>query len=67
MFLPKWKEEWMLTKRELLWLHALQADFVRMRDWVAVDHVQGLIDHIADEHGLAGDPLPKIGTGLEMH
>jgi hypothetical protein len=29
--------------------------------------VQGLIDHIADEHGLAGGPLPNIGTGLEMH
>ncbi|WP_296722767.1 hypothetical protein [Erythrobacter sp.] len=42
----------MLTKRELGWLHALQGDLALKRDWVAVGHIQSLIDHMADEHGL---------------
>jgi hypothetical protein len=42
----------MLSRRELAWLHALQGDLALKRDWVAVGHLQALIDHIADEHGI---------------
>ena len=57
----------MLTKRELLWLHALQSDFAVKRDWVAVGHVQCLIDYIADEHGvLTEEPAPSLNE-LAVH
>lgn len=41
----------MLTKTELALLHGLQSDLALKRDWVAVGHLQSLIDHIAGEHG----------------
>lgn len=41
----------MLTKTELAFLHGLQSDLALKRDWVAVGHLQCLIDRIADEHG----------------
>lgn len=57
----------MLTKRELLWLHALQNDFATKRDWVAVAHVQSLIDHIADEHGIITDGYANVPHELAIH
>ncbi len=57
----------MLTKRELLWLHALQNDFAVKRDWVAVAHVQSLIDHIADEHGIITDNHAQVPHELAVH
>jgi hypothetical protein len=45
----------MLSKQELVWLNALQSDLALRKDWVAVGHVQALIDRIAGEHGLVAD------------
>lgn len=41
----------MMTKRELALLHSLQGTLALKRDWVAVGHVQALIDRISNEHG----------------
>lgn len=38
----------MMVGREFAWLHALQCDLAAKRDWVAVAHLQALIDHLAD-------------------
>lgn len=47
----------MLSKQELVWLNALQSDLALKKDWVAVGHVQALIDRIAGAHGLmASEP-----------
>jgi hypothetical protein len=40
----------MISGREFAWLHALQGDLAARRDWVAVAHLQALIEHIADKH-----------------
>lgn len=40
-----------MTKRELTLLHNLQCNLALKRDWVAVAHLQALIDRISDEHG----------------
>lgn len=57
----------MLTKRELMWLHALQSDLAATKDWTAVGHVQSLIDHIADEHGLRVDGRSPAGGPTAVH
>lgn len=57
----------MLTKRELLWLHALQGDFATKRDWVGVGHVQSLIDYIADEHGILAEDPARLAQELAVH
>lgn len=57
----------MLTYRELIWLHALQSDLALKRDWVAVGHVQLLINHIAGEHGLLHEDAFASGAELELH
>ncbi|MEQ5789319.1 hypothetical protein J3454_15615 [Erythrobacter sp. NFXS35] len=57
----------MLTKRELGWLHALQSDLALKRDWVAVGHVQSLIDHLADEHGVSREEAHPTGYGLQVN
>ena len=57
----------MLTKRELLWLHALQGDFANQRDWVGVGHVQSLIDYIADEHGILTEDPALLAQELAVH
>lgn len=54
----------MLSKQELFWLNALQGDLALKKDWVAVGHVQALIDRIAGEHGLSENG-PR-GTRLEQ-
>ena len=54
----------MLSKQELVWLNALQSDLALKKDWVAVGHVQALIDRIAGEHGLMA-PEPR-STALEQ-
>lgn len=41
----------MTIKRELLLLNALQGDLAIKRDWIAVGHLQALIEHFAQEHG----------------
>lgn len=55
----------MLNSRELAWLHALQGDLALKRDWVAVGHLQALIDRIADEHGIIceqpNSAIPRAG------
>lgn len=47
----------MTIKRELLLLNALQGDLAIKRDWIAVGHLQALIEHFAQQHGalIAGD------------
>lgn len=57
----------MLTLHELVWLHTLQTDLALKRDWVAVGHVQSLIDHMANEHGLACEGRFPISLPLETH
>ena len=57
----------MLTKRELVWLHSLQGDFALKRDWVAVAHVQSLIDHVADEHGFIRTEASAAWTEPAVH
>jgi len=45
-------EGWVMSiKRELVLLNALQGTLAIKRDWVAVGHLQALIDHLADEYG----------------
>lgn len=57
----------MLNKRELFWLHSLQGDFALKRDWVAVAHVQSLIDHIAGEHGFIRSETSTTWTEPAVH
>lgn len=57
----------MLTIRELVWLHTFQTDLALKRDWVAVGHVQSLIDHMANEHGLACEGQIHASLPLETH
>lgn len=57
----------MLTTRQLAWLHAFQSDLALKRDWVAVGHVQSLIDHIAGEQGLLPDDGLASGPELALH
>jgi hypothetical protein len=57
----------MLTMRELLWLHALQSDLAAKKDWTAVGHVQSLIDHMADEHGLRVEVRDPARGPLAVH
>lgn len=57
----------MLTMRELMWLHALQSDLAAKKDWTAVGHVQSLIDHMADEHGLRVEGRDPACGPLAVH
>jgi hypothetical protein len=57
----------MLTKRELAWLHALQGDLALKRDWVAVGHIQSLIDHVAHEHGVLREEAYPTEYGPAVH
>jgi len=57
----------MLSKRELAWLHALQSDLAAKRDWVAVGHVQSLIDHMAQEHGALREEAHPTEYGLRLN
>lgn len=57
----------MFSKSELVWLHAFQSTLALKRDWVAVGHLQGLIDHLAGEYGICDDALPASGLGMETH
>jgi hypothetical protein len=41
----------MMTEREFALLHSLQSTLALKRDWVAVGHLQALIDRISSEHG----------------
>ncbi len=53
----------MLTTRELIWLHSLQGDLALKRDWIAVAHVQALIDHLSDTQGIESvSPFLPIGA-----
>jgi hypothetical protein len=53
----------MVNLQELAWLHDLQGDLALRRDWVAVGHIQALIDRLADEHGFLceqpGSAIPR--------
>ena len=51
----------MLIKREIGWLNSLQSDLALKRDWVAVGHLQALIDHIAETHGAMLDDASAEG------
>ena len=57
----------MLSKSELVWLHAFQGTMALKRDWIAVGHLQGLIDHLAGEHGVCDDAQPMINVDLATH
>lgn len=52
----------MINGQEFAWLHALQSDLAVKRDWVAVAHLQALIDHIAEKHMPTGELIqcPEI-------
>lgn len=45
----------MMDGREFGWLHTLQCNLAAKRDWIAVAHLQALIDHIAENHIMAAD------------
>ena len=55
----------MLTGRELIWLHSLQADLALQRDWIAMAHVQALIDHLSQTRGIE-NVSPFLPTGRAM-
>lgn len=49
----------MLNAKEMAWLKELQEDLAIRDDWVAVAHLQIVIDRIVDEH-----PRNLRGSGL---
>lgn len=51
----------MLTTRELICLHSLQGGLALKRDWIAVAHVQALIDHLSHTHG-----VEKVSPSLSI-
>ena len=62
----------MLNDRRLAWLHSLQGDLALKRDWVAVGHIQALIDHIACERGTLEASLEEANlespcSGIRIH
>lgn len=57
----------MLSKQELVWLNALQSELALKKDWVAVGHVQALIDRIAGVHGLTTPFTPSAVRGQTIH
>ena len=40
----------MINRQEFAKLHALQTSLAVKRDWIAVAHLQALIDHLAQNH-----------------
>lgn len=57
----------MLIKTEIVALHRLQSELALRRDWVAVGHLQNLINHIADEHGFMDSRQAGMDTDLVLH
>lgn len=55
----------MLARRELIWLHSFQEDLALKRDWIAMAHVQALIDHLSQTRGIE-NVSPFLPTGTAM-
>ncbi len=57
----------MLTAKELVWLQDLQLNLAIRRDWVAVAHLQCLMDRIVDEHPVLASDSNPAGHGAVLH
>ena len=57
----------MLNKRDLARLHVLQAHFAMRRDWIAVGHLQALIDHVPFEGVDLSECARLEGTEVRLH
>ena len=57
----------MINRRELAWLHALQMSLAIKRDWVALAHLQALIDHLAEKHMEPGQIVAEPEVGIQIH
>lgn len=57
----------MLTAKELVWLHDLQLNLAIRRDWIAVAHLQCLMDRIVDEHPVLASDSNPAGHGAVLH
>ena len=57
----------MIIKQEVAWLNTLQSDMAIRRDWIAVGHLQALIDHIAETHGVVLDASCLDGVEPVVH
>lgn len=57
----------MRSEDELVWLHVLQGNLAIKRDWVAVTHVQNLIDHMAGEYGFETGAAEETRSEVAVH
>lgn len=57
----------MFTNQEFVRLHALQSRFAIRRDWVAVAHLQALIDHVAFASSDLGECAPIDDVEVLVH
>lgn len=57
----------MMIKQEVAWLNTFQGDMAIRRDWIAVGHIQALIDHIAEMHGVVLDASCSFGIEPVVH
>ena len=57
----------MINGREFAWLHTLQVSLAARRDWVAVAHLQALIDHIAEKHMEPDEVTQSCEVSVQIH
>lgn len=57
----------MVNGREFAWLHTLQVSLAAKRDWVAVAHLQALIDHIAEKHIEPHELIHSCEVSVQIH
>jgi hypothetical protein len=67
LFYPHARDAIMITRREFAWLHTLQMSLAVKRDWVAVAHLQALIDHLAEKHIQPDQTVPQPEAGIQIH
>lgn len=57
----------MRSAHDLVRLHALQGEMAIKRDWVAVGHLQALIDQLAIEHDGFGRANFALMSDISVH
>jgi hypothetical protein len=57
----------MIIKREFALLNRLQTDLAIRRDWIAVGHLQALIDHMAETQMVVLDNSSSNGIEPVVH
>lgn len=66
-FEPNVRDPCMISRREFAWLHTLQMSLAVQRDWVAVAHLQALIDLLAEKHIEPDHTVPEAEVGVQIH